>query len=327
MNILTEDNINHALTDCNPSKIAVAYIGTDWEKFLPNENKLTAIIVSPTIGSNPRAIQDVVQKIGWENVYFLKELHAKIYIGDRSAVVGSANLTKNGLSGNRLFELCVETDDVKLLEKLNSTFNTLQKKARQQYPTTESKKNCLKALEKLWGAGISNRIFSNDSEPIQNFSTFELLGKDHFYVCWYQLGDLEYSEEVKDIEPLAEEILMFAETDEVKANKWVFTWRITNESVPHKTAKPNWLYIHQIFPQGVIEKDSAYTKCAIQRSDLATPKPPFEINKKVIEAFKNAIQDKAIAKYLIQAPNEFSLAESMKGVEPLIKKMKDCYAA
>jgi hypothetical protein len=324
MNLLTEDNINHALTGCNPSKIAVAYIGADWEKFLPNENKLTAIIVSPTIGSNPRAIQGVVQKIGWENVYFLKELHAKIYIGDRSAVVGSANLTKNGLSGNRLFELCVETHDVKLLEELNSTFNTLQKKARQQYPTTESKKKCLKELEKLWGAGISNRIFSNDSELTQNFSTFELLGKDHFYVYWYQPGKFEYSEEVKDIEPLAEEILMFAETDEVEANKWVFTWRITNKSVPHKTANPKWMYIHEIFPQGVIEEDYEYTKCAVQRSDLATPQPPFEIDQEVTDAFKEAVQDKTITRYLIQDHNEFfNLAESMEGVELLIKKMKE----
>lgn len=77
MKILVEGEIKKSIKRCNPSKIAVAYIGSDWNMFVQNIDHLSTVIVSPTIGSNPRAIMDIARKIGWENVHFLDELHAK----------------------------------------------------------------------------------------------------------------------------------------------------------------------------------------------------------------------------------------------------------
>ena len=38
---------------------------------------LKEVIVSPTFGSNPEAVVNLAKRIGWDNVYFLNELHAK----------------------------------------------------------------------------------------------------------------------------------------------------------------------------------------------------------------------------------------------------------
>lgn len=111
MKILLAYEIGSAIQRCNPLKIAVAYLGEDWRSFIPDVQHLEEVIVSPTLGTNPRAVMDLAQRIGWENVHFLDELHAKFYLGSSTAIVGSANLTHNGLSGDALIELCIEFSD------------------------------------------------------------------------------------------------------------------------------------------------------------------------------------------------------------------------
>ena len=82
MKILIESEIQRAIRRCEPSKIAVAYIGTDWNTFVSDVESLGAIIVSPTLGSNPWAITDLAKQIGWDKIFFLDELHAKTYVGN-----------------------------------------------------------------------------------------------------------------------------------------------------------------------------------------------------------------------------------------------------
>ena len=62
-----------------PTHIAVAYVGRDWDQLI-DCSQLKEIIVSPTLGTNPRAVDELVEKFGWEHVHFLDELHAKIYL-------------------------------------------------------------------------------------------------------------------------------------------------------------------------------------------------------------------------------------------------------
>jgi hypothetical protein len=253
-------------------------------------------------------------------------LHAKTYIGKKSAVIGSANLTSNGLSGEVLVELCVEVSSKDSLKKLNDTFENLRERAHRRYPTTDSKKARLKELEKIWGAAVANRIVTTNEIGAPAFSDFELLGEDHFYVLWYKPVNCEYSEDVKAIQSLMADDIHFAANDNVEKNKWALVWRIIDSSRPHGTAKPRWLYIHEIFDNGVIDKGYEYPKCAIQRKDLDVPPPPFEITNDVATAFKKAVQDNEVAEYLIQGDRPFSLADSLQGVPLLISKMKEYLA-
>lgn len=324
MKILVEDDIRDAVVRCKPSKIAVAYIGADWKMFIDDATYLEAIIVSPTFGSNPWAITDLVKHIGWEKIFFLDELHAKTYVGESSAVIGSANLTSNGLGADGLVELCVEVNGNKTLSNLNAVFDNLKERAQRQYGTRELKKARLKELEKIWGAAIANRIVTNRKNSAPDFTDFELLAEDHFYVLWYQPVECEYSDDVKAIESLMVDDIHFASTDKVEKNKWALVWRITDSNKPHKTARPHWLYIHEVFENGVIDEGYGYPKCAIQRNDLDIPPYPFEITDIVSVAFKNEIQKKDVAEHLIQDNRDvFSLEHSLKGVGLLISGMKE----
>lgn len=327
MKILVDDEIQRAVLGCKPSKIAVAYIGADWKTFIPDLSCLESIIVSPTFGSNPWAITDLVKQIGWEKIHFLDELHAKTYVGKKSAVIGSANLTRNGLGAEGLVELCVEVNAEESLRKVNKTFGDLKKRAQEQYPTKESKKKRLSELEKSWGAAIANRIVKGESRKERHFVDFEPLVNDHFYVLWYQPTDCEYSEDVKAIQSLMVDDIHFAISDKPEKNKWALMWRITDTSKPHGRARPHWLYIHEIFEDGVIDEGYEYPQCAIQRKDLEVPPPPFDLTGDVVTAFKAAVREESIAKYLIQDREDvFSLAYSQKGVLPLIGKMKEYMA-
>ena len=160
------------------------------------------------------------------------------------------------------------------------------------------------------------------------FSAFEPLGEDHFYVLWYQPVDCEYSDDVKAIESLMVNDMHFARTDKVEKNKWALVWRITNSNKPHKTAKPYWIYFHELFEKGVIDEEYEYPKCAIQRKDMEVPTPPFKLTDDVSAAFKKVIQKDDVAEYLIQKDKDvFSLAYSLKGMPLLIGRMKEYMAS
>lgn len=249
----------------------------------------------------------------------------KIYIGEKSAVVGSANLTNNGLNGEKLVEICVEIDSDEKIKELNAIFEDLEQRARKQYPKIENKKDRIIVLEEKWNSAIANRIIKNNKSV--KFLDFELIGGKDFYVSWYDCDeDSEYSDDIKKIESCIDCETHFASADKVEKNKWVLTWRITRSDMPDKSKKPSWLYIHEVFENGIIDEGYEYPKCAIQRNDLEVPPPPFEITGEVAAAFREAIQDENIAKYLIQKGEKFSLEYSLQGIPSLINKMKECMA-
>lgn len=323
MKVLSGKKIKDAIQSCNPSNIAVAFVGCNWNSYLRNIEALESVIISPTIGSNPYAINDIVKKIGWSKVHFLDSLHAKIYIGDQSAVVGSANLTNNGLDGQRLLEISVSISEENELLDLNNEFEELLNKAKKLYPSTEIKKIKLNQLFDLWHNAISNGVITSASNNENSFDDFELLSNDQFYVAWFQLAESEYSDEVKAVESVISEGVHFREEDEVEKNKWVLMWRITDKSKPHLSAKPYWLFIHDIFKDGIIDEGYAYTKLAVQRNDKEIPIPPFELTGEVIKALKTSVSKEDLEDYMIQDYRDaFDLNHSKKGLPGLISSMK-----
>lgn len=67
MKIISNSKIKSTLKKVQSNKIAVAYVGKDWKEYV-NLTKDDTIIVSSTLGSNPRAIQEFVELIGWDQV-------------------------------------------------------------------------------------------------------------------------------------------------------------------------------------------------------------------------------------------------------------------
>lgn len=324
MSILSGKKIQKSIEKCQPSKIAVAFIGSDWGSYLQYPDLIESIIISPTLGSNPYAIQDIVNKIGWSRVYFLDSLHAKIYVGNDRAVVGSANLTKNGLNGERLFEISVEITEEKELLSLNEEFESIIKKSNVSYPTVNSKKIKLNYLFDIWHKAVASGVVTEGDVDLRDFSNFELLSNDQFYVTYYKPAESEYSKEVEIIKSVIANDAHFLKDDDVEPNKWVLMWRITSEGKPHMTAKPEWLFIHDVFENGVIDDDYEYTTLAIERSDRESPTPPFELTKEVIIALKESVVKNELSQYFIQnyEVDGFYLNHAKKGLPDLIRSMK-----
>ena len=99
---LHEDHLTkailHLLTTEPTLRIATAFIGTGASRFIGSQCTDAKIVCNLSMGStNPQEIVTLIQRFGKSNVRQVNNLHAKLYIGSEYAIVGSANMSHNGL--------------------------------------------------------------------------------------------------------------------------------------------------------------------------------------------------------------------------------------
>jgi hypothetical protein len=318
MKILSGNQIAKAVANCHPTRVAVAYIGADWRKFIPNPSQLAYVVVSPTLGSNPKAVSDLVEAITWEKVFFLDELHAKIFSGPDSAVIGSANLTRNGLSGEGLVELGVEISSAPALERIKTELDHILARAKKGYGDREAKQKRLQNLFVLWNRAIANAVIPKPPSATMQFEQFRLLGKSQFYVCWYEDdNEWTYSDTLKARANQIHDEMHFTSTDPVESGRWILAWPITAKYKPTRGSRPKWMYIHDVFEDAIVDEGYEYPKCAVQWKRKPLPPKPFEITREFAEAFNRAIVDKRLASTLLQKNKVWSLRVSFDGVTKL----------
>lgn len=81
--------------------IAVAFWGKGAENLFANSDIPIRILCNLTSGgTNPAPIEKLHNKGVFKNIEIkhLDDLHAKVLVGDKSAIVGSANISTNGLN-------------------------------------------------------------------------------------------------------------------------------------------------------------------------------------------------------------------------------------
>ena len=323
MQFLETKTIHKAISKCKPIYIAVAFIGIDWTEYI-DYSLIKLIIVSPTVGSNPNAIESLARRIGWEKIYFLDNLHAKIYLGRDSAVVGSANLTRNGLSVNGLEESAIAIDDSTTIQKIGSYIDQLKSKAQAMYPDVDAKKLRLSTLKRDWSNAISNSVIQDIDPQVSTLENYEPLCDDDFYITWYQdAADSRYSDEVESLKSAIDEELYFAEDDEVEKGKWILSWKMTKKSLPNQRITPKWQYIDEVIKHGIIaDDDYPYTKIAIARHGKIKPIPPFELTKAIIEAFNDLVKTDKYRPYFIGDNEPFYVKYSFCKFKEFIDDLK-----
>lgn len=273
--------IKRSLREVSPISIAVAYVGIDWSTYI-DTSTLKEIILSPTIGSNPVAISQLVDKLGWENIYFLDNLHSKVYLGTAQAAVGSFNLTANGLSAAGLQEagyLISEPDAIARLRDLLAEYKAL---ATAAYPTKLTKSKRLTELRAIWDRAIKTGSIRNDSKSGDIGDYVSTPGDPDVYVCctW---GDLKYSAQVVSPSTISQS-LSFLDTDEIKPDRWILCWAAKDDGYPSKHYDPYWLHIDEVLKDGAI--DTKYTQIAIERNDRLFLNYPFELTPQTVEALR-----------------------------------------
>jgi hypothetical protein len=111
------------------------------------------LIVGLNDCTSPHALRQVQDLAGFGIRYFTRRFHAKLYIFDNDALVGSSNLTQGGLSLNREANICIDSEDE--LDELRELFSELWEDA--QVLTAEK----LAAFAKAW----SGKRGAQDPDP------------------------------------------------------------------------------------------------------------------------------------------------------------------
>ncbi|MBR8070062.1 phospholipase D family protein [Burkholderia cenocepacia] len=278
MKFIHGSDIQRGLREISPSHIAVAYVGIDWKTYVAPEN-LKDIVLSPTVGTNPAAIVEIAEVVGWEQVHFLDNLHAKIYLGERGAAVGSFNLTANGLSAEGLQEAGFIVDDAPALAELRARLDDYRQQADMAYPTTEAKLACLAELRAKWDRAIKQGVIRNDAKAT-TLEAYRPVSIDEIYVCWVS-GQITYTDQIVS-HGTVNSTVSFLESDAVQPDRWILCWVPRVDGHPDERCRPYWQHIDEVIEGGAHE--APYTKAAVERIGRAELPPPFELNDAAVHA-------------------------------------------
>ena len=283
MTVLTRPAaIRNALRAIKPQRIAVAYVGEKWNEYLAAKN-IQEIILSPTLGSNPYAIRELMKVVGAENVHFLDALHAKIYLGTDGALVGSCNLTENGLGDRGREEVAIHVTDEAMLRALGRTWARFKRMAQQQYRTLRAKEKALDKLENKWHIAIE-RGLATDERSVPSLADYNFEEEVHrIHVVAYYPQEPTYNEDairaaMPDVGPNLDDYianaLTFLEEDQINEHDWILEWKAYRDGRP-RIARDNieWMYVHHVVPGGA--GGDQETKLAVEAARLIRPKPPF----------------------------------------------------
>ena len=285
MRLISTKEVKSTIASIDPVQVAVAYVGQDWKNLLGSD-RLSEIVVSPTLGSNPESILEIVEAIGWDRVHFLTRLHSKIYLGENAAAFGSFNLSRNGILAQGLEEFGAYTDVPEHLSMLKSEFDRLKARAIEEFPTELQKREALQQLRTDRTLAARKGILPADARTGDITGYFNLTDHD-FYVVWYVRDQPNFNEPV--IAEFAPDISLTSlengkanyttvlESDPIEEGQWVLCWQARTDGLPNRNSAPYWLYADHVIPNGVTGDN--YTKLVIENPG-SRPKEfaPFSIS-------------------------------------------------
>jgi len=298
MKIIAGKDIGSTLKELRPTHIAVAYLGADWREYLGNILP-EEVIVSPTLGTNPYALAEIGEVLGWQNVHLLKSLHAKIYLGSTEAIIGSCNLTKNGLRGDLLHEVAVLLTEKEAIAELRDEYHSLKDAAQDEFPTAAEKQSAIHSLERLWNKACTEGVIVAD-KPKNKLTIADYTdGNDSFYVAWWGGDEIRYNDCALDeafsdelpsgSEKPIENALPFLDSDHIEEHKWILCWQATTKGKFYGRSQPYWLYVHKIVRNGAV--DEPYTQLAICRSDENILPAPFYLGDNKVKSALRTVLD------------------------------------
>jgi hypothetical protein len=312
--VTQRDKVGEEVENLAPSHVAVAYVGKDWAKLIAPA-RLKEIVLSPTVGTNPSAVKELVTQLGWEKVHFLDQLHAKIYIGSNAVIVGSANLSTNALSfgGADLFEAIMVSSEVGHRKEAMDAFERLRDTAGKAYPTEQAKRARLEKLvrdtEKAKKAGLFSQLDQGTA-----FDQYKI-GNHRILVEWWTA----HTEEGFEVEGARDQTdLRFGE-EKPQVGDWVLSWRCKYDGDPVKNGSIEWIWVDVIGKSG----DDDYPD---QVAETTRPSPaalPFVIDKEFKKAFREVIVEDDFSSMRINVEDETT--PSRATVEKFLAKVQKQY--
>lgn len=196
MFIAEENNSNELVNfiKSNQDKImAVAFIGRGLSKIIDGNNKIICNLTSGA--TNPDEIKKLIKLQGVE-IRNCSNLHSKVYFSERKLIVGSSNISTNGMA---LENDCAGWIEASIISTDSNTLASAQQWIMRLWNASEEiTPELLNVAEKRFKAQRSNRSF-------KNYDLSDLKDRD-IYCTLYK--DNELSEEASD------------HADDILGNNW-----------------------------------------------------------------------------------------------------------
>lgn len=292
--ITDPEELRQSLLDIQPRHAAIAYVGKAWRDLLGTAHKLEELVVSPTAGTNPWALEEICKELGWENVHFLERLHSKVYIGPGRVIIGSPNLSSNGFDddGSGLFEAAVLSNDPALRRAAKLEFEKLRALARSEYP---GKRQKLARIEAMAAARkivedaerASKSRMDGAASPL-SFHAYPLEKHPHrIFLEWYSYDSGEGGGEEDDVVYL--NALLRTGRARVAPGDWVLMFRTTDKGLLHKRACLEWMRVDDVRPK--VGEDDDYVDQIAQKRKVRRALAPFNLTPELEAAFRQVMAD------------------------------------
>jgi hypothetical protein len=340
MELLTEEGpIARRIKKIKPTHIATAYIGRGWADYVAAED-IESIVLSPTVGSSAQAIWDLVRAMGgFGKIHFLDALHAKFYWSPKAAVLGSSNLSNNGLQGTGgLYEAAVAMnvrDHAVQLADLKRMHERLVERAKAKYPTEADKRARLKWLTDLQqrsslvedfpklGRGRSKQkhkgVRLQDYDPKLKRERIHIIGYERSLKQTYQEVQEQLSfEQERVIKHAFNHYMGIDGQDDVEPGHWILAWRTQRNS--WQPATNGWLgWTHVDLVLNGVSTDEGSERVAREGRIMRPDEVPFILDSQVKQSFRRLITQ-TVGKGLCL--DDWSLVKADKAVSRFLKALK-----
>lgn len=247
------------------------------------------------ICTNPKAIREMLDSN--VEVFFVNNLHSKIYLNQKSFVITSANFSLSGFGYNRQKEiglLCDRNEDLFNVEELIKSFGKFRKVGQKEIDLFESKFN-----------------FSQNKKEFPN----EDNGKIPTYVEWFESKNrkpwkFEYFTGYQDF------LKNSVKNDGSKPNNWIYVKEnnfakndlilsikvTTNLDQVIKYHSFDWIFAEKIVINGDYIQATQYSKFNELKDSI-----PFKINKKFLDAIYDVLNEQVNLRQILKKENSFSM--------------------
>lgn len=297
--IISTDDLARRLEELSPTHVAVAFIGRDWACYL-NPKHIECLVVSPGLGTNPAAVVEVAETIGWDRVLLLDELHSKLYLNAHAALIGSANLSRQALEPGGQQELCVMLDDEVSVQLAQEIFAGYARKAEKAFPTKADKLARLHELRRQRRRAEVYKVpvdeIGSVESKLRRFADYDIGRDGEVFLSWTASSTAEYTENVpSEVQRHIADEVHFAPDDLDPEQQWFLRFYIhANDPGLHLGIKPTFVYVHRVFEGG--STDEGYEDLGVQMDHLPLPQPPFDLEDPCfVQAFREVIGRDAFA--------------------------------
>lgn len=290
------------LAKITPTHVAVAYLGYGWDEYL-DVPALAEIVVSPTLGSFPYALDDLLDAAEQHGfaVYFQPDLHAKLFIGGDACLIGSANLSRNGFAGG-LREAGVYLAGTDSVKQARAVFESLKAGA---VTDRKQQRAMVSDLVATWQRARRHGLLPNEDGDRPEGTILDWKqGVERVLMAWYDPGEKlvlnkapvrQAVPEMGDNNPQSyfKDSASLAEGDDVKAGDWLIMWPAKGDGSPDQRYHPYWLRVDQLIPNGADESEAPYTQLAVTLPDshesIQPATPPFQLDQPMMRLIKRLL--------------------------------------